>query len=350
METDGGAGNVVRNKKLMLKDYIKGSPKESDLHLTTESIELKVPQGSNAVLVKVLYLSIDPYQYIRSTKIEKPGYFSSYSPGSVMASYGVGRVLESGHSDFQRGDLVWGTTGWEEYSLITEPETLFKIQHSDVPLSYYLGVLGMPGLTAYVGFYEFCAAKKGETVFISSAFGAVGQLVGQLAKLMGCYVVGSAGSQEKVDLLKNKLGFDEAFNYKEEKNLDDTLKRHFPGGIDICFDNVGGKMLDAVLLNMKLNGRIAHCGMISQYTLDEPEGIKNMMNIIYKRLRLEGFVVTDYFHLFPKFLDFMLPCIREGKIVYMEDISEALESCPAALVGLFNSSNLGKKVVIVARE
>ena len=109
-------------------------------------------------------------------------------------------------------------------------------------------------------------------------------------------------------------------------------------------------MLDAVLLNMKLNGRIAHCGMISQYTLDEPEGIKNMMNIIYKRLRLEGFVVTDYFHLFPKFLDFMLPCIREGKIVYMEDISEALESCPAALVGLFNSSNLGKKVVIVARE
>uniref|UniRef100_U7E0Y4 Oxidoreductase N-terminal domain-containing protein n=1 Tax=Populus trichocarpa TaxID=3694 RepID=U7E0Y4_POPTR len=142
METDGGAGNVVRNKKLMLKDYIKGSPKESDLHLTTESIELKVPQGSNAVLVKVLYLSIDPYQYIRSTKIEKPGYFSSYSPGSVMASYGVGRVLESGHSDFQKGDLVWGTTGWEEYSLITEPETLFKIQHSDVPLSYYLGVLG----------------------------------------------------------------------------------------------------------------------------------------------------------------------------------------------------------------
>ncbi|KAJ6960981.1 hypothetical protein NC653_038858 [Populus alba x Populus x berolinensis] len=193
------------------------------------------PQGSNAVLVKVLYLSIDPYQYIRSTKIEKPGYFYSYSSDSV-------------------------------------------------------------------------------------------------------------------DLLKKKLGFDEAFNYKEEKNLDDTLKRHFPGGIDICFDNVGGKMLDAVLLNMKLNGHIAHCGMISQYTLDEPEGIKNMMNIIYKRLRLEGFVVTDYFHLFPKFLDFMLPCIREGKIVYMEDISEALESCPAALVGLFNSSNLGKKVVIVARE
>jgi NADPH-dependent curcumin reductase CurA len=126
--------------------------------------------------------------------------------------------------------------------------------------------------------------------------------------------------------------------------------RHFPEGIDICFDNVGGKMLDAVLLNMKLNGRIAHCGMISQYTLDEPEGIKNMMNIIYKRLRLEGFVVTDCYHLFPKFLDFMLPCIREGKIVYVEDISEALESCPAALVGLFNSSNLGKKVVIVATE
>eukprot|EP00258_Populus_trichocarpa_P026827 XP_024442846.1 2-alkenal reductase (NADP(+)-dependent)-like isoform X2 [Populus trichocarpa] len=208
----------------------------------------------------------------------------------------------------------------------------------------------MPGLTAYVGFYDFCAPKKGENVFISSAFGAVGQLVGQLAKLMRCYVVGSAGSKEKVDLLKNKLGFDDAFNYKEEKNLGEALKRYFPEGIDIFFDNVGGKIIDAVLLNMRLHGRIALCGMVSQYPLDDPEGIKNLMCIIYQRLRVEGFVVFDCFHLFPKFWDFMLPYIREGKIACVEDIAEGLDSCPAALEGLFTGRNLGKKVIIVSQE
>ncbi|KAI5557903.1 hypothetical protein POPTR_017G002500v4 [Populus trichocarpa] len=353
MDTDGGSSSEtvqVRNKKVMLKHHINGFPKESDLHVTTETVVLKVLQGSNTVPVKVLYLSIEPYQYIRSRKIENPGVFSSYPPGSVITSYGVGRVLNSGHPGYKKGDLVWGTTGCEEYSLITEPETLFKITDTDVPLSYYLGVLGLPGLTAYVGFYDFCAPKKGENVFISSAFGAVGQLVGQLAKLMGCYVVGSAGSKEKVDLLKNKLGFHDAFNYKEEKNLDEALKRYFPEGIDIFFDNVGGKIIDAVLLNMRLHGRIALCGMVSQYPLDDPEGIKNLMCIIYQRLRVEGFVVFDYFHLFPKFWDFMLPCIREGKIACVEDIAEGLDSCPAALEGLFTGRNLGKKVIIVSQE
>lgn len=346
----GDSGTVINNKRVKLKDFINGFPKESDFEITNDTIKLKIPEGSNALLVKVLYLSIDPYQYIRSTRIDNPDYFSSFPPGSVMASYGVGRVLDSGHPDFKKGDLVWGTTGWEEFSLITEPETLFKIQHADVPLSYYLGVLGMPGLTAYVGFYEICCPKKGDSVFISSAFGAVGQVVGQLAKLMGCYVVGSAGSKEKVDMLKTKLGFDEAFNYKEEENLDQTLKRYFPKGIDICFDNVGGKMLDAALLNMRVNGRIAQCGMISQYTLDQSEGIKNLMCTVYKRLYLKGFVVTDHYHLFPKFLDMMLPYMREKKMVYIEDRVEGLENCPAALVGLFRSTNLGKQVVIVAQE
>ncbi|KDP35120.1 hypothetical protein JCGZ_10654 [Jatropha curcas] len=350
METgDVDVGEEVNNKRVKLKDFIHGFPKESDMFITNDPIKLKIPEGSNAVLVKILYLSIDPYQYIRSTRIDNPDYFSSYPPGSVMTSYGVGRVMDSGNPDFKKDDLVWGTTGWEEFCLITEPETLFKIHHTDVPLSYYLGILGMPGLTAYVGFNELCSPKKGERVFISSAFGATGQVVGQLAKLMGCYVVGSAGSKEKVDVLKNKLGFDEAFNYKEEKNFDQALKRYFPEGIDICFENVGGNMLDAVLLNMRIHGRIAQCGMISQYTLDQPQGIKNLMCIIYKRLHLVGFVVTDHYHFFPKFLDIMLPYIRERKMVYVEDLVEGLESCPAALVGIFSGKNVGKQVVIVAQ-
>ncbi|XP_021910985.1 NADPH-dependent oxidoreductase 2-alkenal reductase-like [Carica papaya] len=209
----------------------------------------------------------------------------------------------------------------------------------------------MAGMTAYVGFYEVCFPKKGEYVFISAASGAVGQLVGQLAKLMGCYVVGSAGSKKKVDLLKNKLGFDEAFNYKEENNLNATLKRCFPEGIDIYFENVGGKMLDAVLINMRVNGRIAVSGMISQYNnIGEPEGVRNLMNIVYKRVNIKGFVVFDYYSEYSKFLDLVLPYIREGKITYIEDIANGIESAPAALIGLFTGRNIGKQVVTVAQE
>ncbi|XP_059632987.1 2-alkenal reductase (NADP(+)-dependent)-like isoform X2 [Cornus florida] len=267
-----------------------------------------------------------------------------------ITGYGVAKVLDSGHPNFKKGDLIWGKTGWEEYSLITSNDILFKIQHTEVPLSYYTGILGMPGMTAYAGFYEVCSPKKGEYVFISAASGAVGQLVGQFAKLLGCYVVGSAGTKEKVDLLKNKFGFDEAFNYKEEQNLDVTLKRYFPDGIDIYFENVGGNMLDAVLLNMRLHGRIAVCGMISQYSLEQPEGVHNLSCLITKRLRMEGFLVIEYYHLYPKFLDMVLSSIKEGRIVYVEDIAEGLESAPAALVGLFSGHNVGKQVVVVARE
>ncbi|KAJ7969243.1 2-alkenal reductase (NADP(+)-dependent) [Quillaja saponaria] len=340
----------VRNKQVILRDYVYGFPKESDMHVGDSKIKLKVPEGSSAVLVKNLYLSCDPYQRTRMKKIEDGGRIVSFTPGSPLTGFGVAKVLDSGHANFKEGDLVWGLTGWEEYSLINSTESLFKIQHTDVPLSYYTGLLGMPGLTAYVGFYEVASPKKGEYVFVSAASGAVGQLVGQFAKLLGCYVVGSAGSKEKVDLLKNKFGFDEAFNYKEEQDLVAALKRYFPEGIDIYFENVGGKTLDAVLLNMRDHGRIAVCGMISQYNLDEFEGIKNLIHIIYKRVLVQGFSVTDYYHLYPKFLEFVLPQIREGKIVYVEDTAEGLENGPAALVGLFSGRNVGKQVIVVAHE
>ncbi|KAL7176710.1 hypothetical protein ACSBR2_030121 [Camellia fascicularis] len=192
-----------------------------------------------------------------------------------IIGYGVARVLDSGHPNFKKGDLVWGMTGWEEYSVIKAPKS--------------------------------------------------------------------------VDLLKNKFGFDEAFNYKE-KDLEAALKRYFPNGIDIYYENVGGKMLDAVLLNMRLRGRIAVCGMISQYNLEQREGVHNLFCLITKRVRMEGFIVFDYYHMYPKFLDMILPHIKEGKITYVEDIAEGLESAPAALIGLFAGNNVGKQVVVVARE
>ncbi|KAB2597591.1 2-alkenal reductase (NADP(+)-dependent)-like [Pyrus ussuriensis x Pyrus communis] len=298
----------VRNKQVILKNYVSEKAEESDMHVTVSTLKLKVPQDSKAVV--------------------------------PLNGFGVAKILESGHPEFKE----------EEYSIITEPEQLFKIHHTDVPLSYYTGLLGMPGITAFVGFHEICSPKKGDYVFISAAAGAVGQLVGQFAKLMGCYVVGSVGSKEKVDLLKNKLGFDEAFNYKEEPDLEAALKRYFPEGIDIYYENVGGKMLDAVLLNMRRHGRIAVCGLISYYNLKQPQDFSNLVSIIYNRIRIEGFVVFDYFHLYPKFLDMVIPYIREGRIVYLEDIAEGLESAPAALVGLFSGRNIGNQVVLVAHE
>ncbi|XP_024983021.1 2-alkenal reductase (NADP(+)-dependent)-like [Cynara cardunculus var. scolymus] len=341
---------VIRNKQVVLKDYVTGFPKESDLFLdASATISLKLPQGSNGLLVKNLYLSCDPYMRSRMSKVQG-SYLESFTPGSRIVGYGVAKVVDSGHSNFKRGDLVWGFTGWEEYSINTSPETLFKIQHTDVPLSYYTGILGMPGLTAYFGFYEICAPKKGEYVFVSAASGAVGQLVGQFAKLSGCYVVGSAGTKEKVELLKNKFGFDEAFNYKEEQDLDAALKRYFPDGIDIYFENVGGKMLEAVLLNMRLHGRISVCGMISQYNLEQGEGVRNLVCLVTKRVRMQGFIVGDRYDLYPKYMEMVIPLIKEGKICCIEDIAEGLESAPAALVGLFSGRNVGKQVVVMARE
>ncbi|XP_045788824.1 NADPH-dependent oxidoreductase 2-alkenal reductase-like [Trifolium pratense] len=338
----------VRNKQVILKDYVSGFPKESDMNIADSTITLKLPQGSNELLLKNLYLSCDPYMRILMTKDTTAG-LGAYTPGSPLIGYGVSKVMESGHQDYKKGDLVWGMTKWEEYSLV--PATgMRKIEHADVPLSHYTGILALIGLTAYAGFFEVGTPKKGDNVFVSAAAGAVGQLVGQFAKLTGCYVVGSAGTKEKVDLLKNKFGYDEAFNYKEEHDLNAALKRYFQEGIDIYFENVGGKTLDAVLPNMRVHGRILVCGMISQYNLIQPEGITNLAHIIYKRIQMQGFIAPDYYHFYTKFLEFILPLIREGKIVYVEDIAKGLENGPKALVGLFSGHNVGKQVVFVAHE
>nr|WBW02128.1 pulegone reductase [Schizonepeta tenuifolia] len=354
----------VSNKQIIFKDYISGFPKESDMILKTSTIKLKVPEGCNdAVLVKNLYLSCDPYMRSRMSKLDD-NFIPIFTPGSVsllslsarsltlqpMMGFGVVKVVDSSSPNFKKGDLIWGMTGWEDYSLIKSTDDLFKIHDTDVPLSYYTGILGMPGMSAYAGFYEISSPKEGETVFISAASGAVGQLVGQFAKLLGCYVVGSAGTQDKVNLLKSKFGFDDAFNYKEEADLNAALKRYFPQGIDIYFENVGGKMLEAVLLNMKMNGRIATCGMISQYNLDHEEGVRNLFALVAKQIRMEGFLVSHYYSLYPKFMDFILPLIKQGKIAYVEDVAEGLESAPTALIGLFFGRNVGKQVVRVACE
>eukprot|EP01018_Ginkgo_biloba_P011402 Gb_28524 [translate_table: standard] len=339
----------VYNKQVIFKHFITGMPKESDMLLNSTKFTFQLNAGSQDLLVKNLYLSCDPYMRTRMRDISS-NLFPSFIPGSVMNGYGVAKVVLSNHPDFEVDDLVTGFTVWEEYSIIPVGKKLFKIKYTDIPLSYYVGVSGMPGLTAYAGFYELSSPKAGEKVFVSAASGAVGQLVGQFAKLLGCYVVGSAGSKEKVELLKNKLGFNDAFNYKEEPDLNATLKRYFPNGIDIYFENVGGDMLEAVLENMNVHGRIAVCGMISQYNIEESTGIKNLVNLVLKRIRMEGFIEGDYLHMYPQFVEKIRSYLKEGKIIYIEDIVEGLENAPSALVGLFQGKNIGKQVVHLCNE
>ncbi|OWM72288.1 hypothetical protein CDL15_Pgr018173 [Punica granatum] len=342
---------TVKNKQVVLKRYVEGTPKETDMEVQQSSRSgLTAPKGSSAFLVKNLFLSCDPYMFRRMRQYYG-SYIPPFVPGQPIEGFGVARVIDSDDPAFKPGDIVSGTTGWEDYSLIRKHEQLRKIDpHLGVPLSYHLGLLGMPGFTAYAGFYEVCSPKKGETVLVSAASGAVGQLVGQFAKLHGCYVVGSAGSSQKVDLLKNKLGFDEAFNYKDEPDLDAALKRYFPQGIDIYFDNVGGYMLDAALLNMRVNGRIAVCGMVSQHAHSDHRGIHNLYNLISKRITMKGFLQSDYLHLFPRFVEHAVEQYCRGNITYIEDLSEGLDSAPAAFVGLLSGKNVGKQVICVARE
>uniref|UniRef100_A0A2P2J617 Allyl alcohol dehydrogenase family protein n=1 Tax=Rhizophora mucronata TaxID=61149 RepID=A0A2P2J617_RHIMU len=351
VEVEAEKEEVVENKRVIFKGYIDRSPRETDMEVRVGKIELRQPLVKRgAFLVKNLYLSCDPYMRGRMRDYHG-SYIPPFVPGQAVQGFGVSKVVVSGHPDFKPGDLVSGITGWEEYSLIFKPEQLRRIQpDDDIPLSYHLGLLGMPGFTAYAGFYEVCSPKKGEFVFVSAAAGAVGQLVGQLAKLHGCYVVGTAGTNQKVDILKSKFGFDEAFNYKEEGNLDAALKRYFPTGIDIYFDNVGGDMLDAALLNMRIHGRIAVCGMVSVQSLSASPAIHNLVNLTRNRIRMQGFLQSDYLHLYPSFFKHVATNYKQGKIVYMEDMNEGLESAPAAFVGLFSGKNVGKQVVCVARD
>ncbi|XP_010413633.1 PREDICTED: NADP-dependent alkenal double bond reductase P2-like [Camelina sativa] len=348
---------TVKNKQVILRNYVEGTPKESDLMIVTASdiMELKVKPGSGAMLVKNLYLSCDPYIGIlmREPTPSTSALLDAFVPGKPIYGFGVSKVIASDNPGFAEGDFVHGIVDWEEYRIIkaTGSGRFTKIDiNIDVPLTYYTGILGMPGLTAYGGFFEICSPKKGETVFVSAASGAVGQLVGQFAKLMGCYVVGSAGSKQKVDLLLNKFGFDDAFNYKEEPDFDSALKRCFPKGIDIYFENVGGKMLDAVLLNMRTSGRISVCGMISQYHLETRDLVQNLPDIMFKRIRMQGFACYEFNDQKPKFLEFVLSNIKEDKLTYVEDIVEGLENGPAALVGLLHGRNVGKQVIKVSRE
>ncbi|MCO5547852.1 hypothetical protein L7F22_001304 [Adiantum nelumboides] len=339
------AGSSVENMSVTLRRYItEEQPEESDMEVKLGKITLSLKENTKDVLVQNLYLSPDPYMRNRMREIQN-SYIPPFTPGKPIVGFGVSKVILSNHPDFQVNDIVTGITSWEKFSIIEGGLGLRNVSHIEVPLSYHIGILGLPGLTAYAGFFDVCTPKEGEQVFVSAASGAVGQLVGQLAKLTGCRVVGSAGSDEKVELLKNKLGFDDAFNYKKETDFTATLKRYFPDGIDIYFENVGGKMLEAVLYNLRVHARIAVCGMISQYVAGQGEGIHNLSQLIIKRAKMQGFLMSDYLHLQEELTKYMVFHLKEQKIMFIEDVMDGLENGPLAFVRLLQGKNIGKQVI-----
>jgi len=306
-------------------------------------VELDPPKAGE-VLVKNLYMSVDPY--MRGRMRENAVYAQAYELNQVMYGGAVGEVLESADDSLQIGDIVLNGAAWQD-KFLAKANTLEKLEPFDRnQLSLYMGTLGMPGLTAYVGLFKFGEPKAGETVFVSAASGAVGANVCQIAKLKGCRVIGSVGSDDKAQWLLDECGVDAVINYKTCGNLTKALNDAAPDGVDVYFENVGGDHLQAALNVMNPYGRIAACGMISNYNNAEPApGPNNLMLIVGKKIRINGFIVSDHGDMREEFLAEMIPWIQQGKIKSRETVVEGIDNAVDAFLGLFSGNNFGKMVV-----
>ena len=298
--------------------------------------------GPGEVLVRNIFMSLDPY--MRGRMRDQKSYTPGFELGQVLQAGAVGEVVMSNDPSLAVGDLVEGRLGWESYSVAPAAQ-VNKVDPNVGSLSHYLGVLGMPSMTAWVGLRNIGQPQAGETVYVSAASGAVGQIAGQIAKLRGCHVAGSAGSDAKAAYIMDELGFDAAFNYKTASSLGDALAQACPKGIDVYFENVGGAMLDAVLLKLNPYARVVACGMISQYNLEKPEGVKNLGTIVGNKVRMQGFIVSDHMDLKAEFMAEMSGWLADGTIKYREDITQGIENAPAAFIGMLKGENFGKQVV-----
>ncbi len=334
---------MTTNKQVRLASRPSGWVTADNFTLTEEAVP-EVGQGQ--LLVRNLFMSVDPYMRGRMNKAKS--YVPSFQVGEVLQAGVVGEVIASSNKDYAEGDFVTGMLGWENYSL-SDGTGLHKVPKGPAPLSYHLGILGMPGMTAYVGLHTIGKAQPGETVFVSAASGAVGSVVGQLAKLHGCTVTGCAGADDKVDLLKAEFGYDAAFNYRQSQSLPKSISEVCPDGIDVDFENVGGEIFEVVLWNMREFGRIALCGMISTYNDEELQpGPRGMTVIIGRRLTIQGFIVTDHLEAGKEYVSKAIHWLTEGKLKYHETIAEGIENAPSAFMDLLQGKNIGKQIVRLA--
>ncbi|MER7012680.1 NADP-dependent oxidoreductase [Saccharopolyspora sp. NPDC000359] len=310
-------------------------------------VEVDTPQpGEGQLLVRNLVMSVDPY--MRGRMNEGKSYVPPFEVGKALQGGAVGEVVASRAEGFQPGDHVLHDLGWRDHAVV-KAERAVKVDPQAAPLNAYLYALGMPGMTAYVGLVDVAKQQEGDVVFVSGAAGAVGSLVGQIAKLRGASrVIGSAGSAEKVRYLTEEAGFDAAFNYHDGPVVE-QLRAAAPNGVDVYFDNVGGEHLEAAIDVLNDFGRVAECGMISQYNNAEPKpGPNNLFKIVSKRLRLEGFIVGDRAHLKDQFFAEVGGWLRDGRINYRETVVDGLRNAPEAFLGLLRGENTGKMLVKIA--
>ena len=330
------------NRQFTLASRPAGLPDTSTFTL----VETPVPELSEGeILVETHFLSVDPYMRGRISGARS--YARPVEIGEVMTGGAAGRVLASRNPRFAKGDFVEGILGWQTHP-VSDGKGVRKLDPS-LPVSTSLGVLGMPGLTAYFGLLDVCEPKAGETVVVSGAAGAVGSYTGQIAKLKGCRVIGIAGSDEKVAHIRRKFGFDEAYNYKTVENHYTKLKELCPGGIDCYFDNVGGVITDAVLMQLNVHARVCICGQISQYNNTKPEmGPRLLGLLIVSRAKVQGMLVSDYMQRFPEALAQLTEWVKQGRVQYEETVVDGFENTPAALIGLLQGQNTGKMLVRIA--
>lgn len=309
-------------------------------HFKMQPAALPVP-AEGEVLVRNLWLSLDPY--MRGRMSDAKSYAEPVAIGAVMIGGTAGEVVESRHPDLRPGDKVVGMLGWQLYGCVPA-RALMKVDDSRVPLQAYLGALGMPGVTAWYGLQRICEPKAGETVVVTAASGAVGAVVGQLAKAQGCRVVGVAGGERKCRYVVDELGFDACVDYKAGRLAAD-LRQALPLGADCLFENVGGEIFDRLLGLMRPFGRVALCGMISDYNATEPHAMRNVRAVLVQRLKLQGFIVSEHMELWPQALRELGAAAVAGKLRWRESIAEGLERAPEAFVGLLRGDNFGKQLV-----
>jgi len=312
-----------------------------------ELAEVPVPTaGDGEVVRRTIYLSLDPY--MRGRMSDAPSYAANLAIGDVMCGHTVSQVIESRHSGFRAGDVVAGYDGWQEYARSGGTD-LRKLDPTGPPISTAIGVLGMPGMTAYVGLMDIGQPKAGETVVVSAASGAVGAVVGQLAKIKGCRAVGIAGSPAKCRYVVDELGFDACLNYKID-DLVPGLRAACPNGIDIYFENVGGAVFAAVLKVLNRGARIPLCGMIAEYNATSNPGGPNLRPLLVHRAMIKGFIVSDHADRAPAFFQECAPLVRSGRLKFREDVIEGLENAPSAFMGLLEGRNFGKLIVKVSHD
>jgi NADPH-dependent curcumin reductase CurA len=329
---------VPVNRQIILASRPSGPPTEANFRL----VEAPAPEpGDGQFLVRNHWLSLDPYMRGRMDAVKS--YAKYVELGEVMVGGTVGEIVASNHPKFAVGEFVTGALGWQVYAL-SDGTGMRKVDPRQAPLSCYLGVLGMPGVTAWTGLLDIAQPKAGETVVVSAAAGAVGSVVGQLAKIKGSRAVGIAGGAAKCEYVVKELGFDACVDYKQG-SLHDDLKAAAPTGVDVYFDNVGGETLDAVLRAMNPFSRITICGLISQYSAQEQYGVKNLRSILVNRIRMQGFIVSDRMQLWPQALAELGEHFAAGRIRYRETVAQGLESAPRAFLGMLRGDNLGKQLV-----